>query len=236
MDSYLSDLISQCHQNLLDSDKDDPFGGYFYLRGRGVSDFQIDQFNIGLGYSNVKGDSKFNYVFNGSLKNYIVVPLYNASGKLRGLETRTFDDTKKYVQFYLDGWKEDAVCLGFPYTLESIWESETVFLVEGMFDFFPLQRIFPNVLSPLSAKVTPTQNRFLQRFCKNVVYMFDMDTKGDETSKDLISKSNIYGYKGYKSHRFKFPAKDIGEMYDKMGYDRLKKFIESEVNKLNLYL
>ena len=248
MEKFLTELVERSHQALLSDDPDDPFGGYAYLRGRGVTDEQIALFKLGIGprgkmwapleLKDTVDGKMFNRQFRGSMEGQITIPIWNPSGKLRGVETRLWEETedRKYTQYWLEAWREDAVFLGIPAALEAIWETRTVYLVEGMFDFFPVQRVFPNTLCTLTAKVMWSQSRFLQRFCRHVVFLYDMDSKGQEAAAAAMDRANIAGHDGYLAHRLMYPAKDPGELYERWGFSRFERYLRDRSDRLNLYL
>ena len=237
----LQALVDQAH-SLLDTDDDDPLGGYAYLRGRGVSDDQIRQFKIGIGPDRVQmpedtlDGKRFNAQYRGTMHRKIVIPLYNTSGTLRGVLSRSWEE-RQFSFFYLEGWKEDALLFGMPNALQAIWDTRTVYLVEGAFDFFPVQRVFPNTLSPLTAKLTHTQLRFLRRWVKNVVFLFDRDEKGMSYSSKIIDSYNVQGAgMDFSAHRLPYPAKDPGALYEMWGYARFQDHLRRQSEGLNLYL
>lgn len=237
----LAALINRAHE-AVDFEDDDPFGGYAYLRGRGVTDSQIRDFKIGLGprhalLSNDTEDGRrFNRQYDGDMSGNIVIPIYNTNGTLRGLETRRWEE-RKYSQYYLKGWDEDAVFLGLPNALPSIWETGTVFMVEGAFDFFPVQRVFPNTLCPLTARTTATQNRFLRRYVRNLVLLFDRDKKGLSYQERAVNQNNIVGSDfGFLVHRLSYPAKDPGALYEAWGPAKFRDYLQRKAASMNLYL
>jgi len=236
----LLDIVAKAHA-LMDYEDEDPFGGYAYLRSRGVTDEQIRTFTLGLGPKAVSmppdtdDGARFNKQYRGTLNGNVVLPLYNSSGTLRGIETRLWEE-RKYSQYYLDGWKEDAVFLGLPHALASIWETGTVFLVEGAFDYFPVQRVFPNTLCPLTAKLTDTQTRFLHRYARNVVFLFDRDAKGIGYSTRVMEQYNHTGTDRFLVHQLAYPAKDPGALYEAWGPDRFSSYLRRQADGLNLYL
>jgi len=247
METFLSNIVQLCHENLLQEDQDDPLSGFAYLRGRGVTIEQIQEFKIGYGLPNIwtpkelrdtPDGKKFNQQFRGSLEGQVTFPIWNSVGKLKGLETRLIEETetRKYTQYWLTSWKEDAVFLGLPSVIPHIWDTGVVFLVEGMFDFFPAQRILPNTLCTLSAKVMASQYRFLQRYCKHVVFMFDCDEKGIQFSTEAMDKYNIDTRDGFMAHRIVFPTKDISQLYETWGFNRFQEYLKTQVDKMNLYL
>jgi len=247
MESFLTDLIKSSHEELMTTDPDDLFSGYAYLRGRGVTEEQMKLFQIGVGPSEAWAPHKlrktpdgkmFNRQFRGTMEGQITFPVWNSSGVLRGVETRLWEETqfRKYTQYWLESWQEDSTFLGCPAALESIWETGVVYLVEGMFDFFPVQRVFPNTLCTLTAKVTEAQQRFLKRYCKHVVFMFDMDQKGKEISGKSLDKYNVSNNRGFSAHQLIYPAKDPGELYEKWGIVRFDKYLKRKADSFNLYL
>jgi DNA primase len=246
MEAFLTDLVDQCHRNL-DIEDEDPFGGYAYMRGRGVTDEQIKLFRLGIGPSKVwaphdlkdtRDGKLFNRQFRGSMEGQLVFPLYNPMGTLRGIETRLWEETekRKYTQYFMESWREDCVFLGMPQALPSIWETKTVYLVEGMFDFFVVQRVFPNTLCTLSAKVMATQYRFLQRWCRHVVFIFDSDEKGREVTQKALERYNVDTRDGFMAHDLRIPTKDPCSLYESWGFDRFKRHLQTQSDRLGLYL
>jgi len=128
------------------------------------------------------------------------------------------------------------VFLGLPQALEAIWATRAVFLVEGVFDFFVVQRVFPNTLCPLAARIMWTQHRFLERWCRYVVFMFDTDEKGRNFTEGAIERYNVSTRDGFMVHRMAYPAKDPSALYDQWGYPRFERFLQDQASKLNLYL
>tara|TARA_B100000745_G_scaffold300393_1_gene254186 strand:+ start:2681 stop:3463 length:783 start_codon:yes stop_codon:yes gene_type:complete len=246
MRAFLGTLVDQCHQRVWEG-QDDYLSGYAYLRSRGVTDAQIDLFKIGVGPSekvwppyDIKdgvNSTKFREQFKGTLEGQLVFPVYNTRGTLRGIETRRWYDTKyrKYTQYFLSDWKLDAVFLGLPQALPSIWESETVYLVEGMFDFFVVQRVFPNTLCTLTARVSWEQQRFLKRWCRNIVFLFDSDQKGREAAQKARERYNTDDSE-LLAHQIMVPAKDPSEYYKQAGFERFARYLRQQSRSLNLYL
>lgn len=246
MEQALAKIV-EASKARMDFGDEDLFGGYAYLRGRGVTDSQICEFGIGIGPDVVwapkklretPDGKKFNRQFKGSMEGQLTFPIYNPMGKLRGVETRLWEETKtrKYSQYWLSSWKEDAVFLGLPNALPAIWETGTVFLVEGVFDFFVVQRVFPNTICPLAARVMRTQHRFLLRWCRHVVFMFDSDEKGREFMDEALDRYNRSVSEGFVAHSLKYPAKDPGQLYQNWGFDRFERFLKRQADRLNLYL
>lgn len=243
MYDILHGLVRDCHAQL-DTSDEDPFGGNAYLRGRGVTKDQIKEFRVGLGIPQVRvrevdeDAKKFNRQFRGKLAGQLTFPIYNSLGVLRGMETRLWEETetRKYTQFWLSTWKEDAVFLGLPQALPHIWETRVVYLAEGVFDFFPLQRVFPNTLCPLRATVMATQHRFLRRHCRHVVFCYDRDKKGREVQEEMQERYNVEDSGGFDVHQLAYPAKDPSELYQKWGFPKFERYLRAQSERLTLYL
>jgi DNA primase len=239
MRAYLTDIIQACHESV-DIDDEDPCSGYAYMRGRGITDEQIQSFRLGVGISKLprlsdtsEDAERFKRQFRDTLSGQIIIPLYAPDGTLMGLETRLYDDssTRRYTQYYLSEWVQDPVFLGTPQALPSIWESKTAILTEGVFDLFVVQRVAPNVICPLTARVSPIQNRFLTRWCDKVVFMFDSDMKGRSYTQSMMDK-NIQGADGYDVYTLKYPAKDPSALYQKVGYHKFSQMIQSKLSEI----
>lgn len=246
MEQALAELVTLAHSRI-DYDDDSFDGGYPYMRGRGVTDEQIRLFKLGIGpnvawapreLKDTPDGKKFNRQFRGSMQGQLVIPIYNQVGKLRGVETRLWEETeeRRYSQYWLESWKEDAVFLGLPHALPSIWDTGVVFLVEGVFDFFAVQRVFPNTLSPLAARLMLTQYRLLRRFCRHVVFMFDQDKKGREFTDKALDRYNTTSSEGFMAHRLTFPAKDPSQLYENWGFARFERYLHQQADRLHLYL
>ena len=156
------------------------------LWSRGVTDEQIALFRIGylnrdlpaLDYPRdflewSQGGRK--------LDDMCVLPLTNALGTIKGIQFRHVDrDRKGYTDFIVD--KGEAVLFGLGQAMTHVWRTGKVYLVEGGFDLFPIQRIFPGVVATLTAGVSPPLWRVLWRLCWKIWMGYDMDRAGQEAS------------------------------------------------------
>lgn len=202
-----------------------------YLRSRGVSDRQID--DIGIGYipedkwpPYIKGDSEdvLSYLEWSSkgyrLRGKLVFPMRNPYGILRGIQIRSPDrDKKDYSKFYLQRSKVDAVFFGAEMAMPYIWEKREVYLCEGLFDFFPLQRIFPHTICTGTANVSKRQIIFLKRFVDHVNVVFDMDWGGNEFWKRFQEE---HGSDFKSMRRVELRGKDVSEVWETLGDKGLK--------------
>jgi DNA primase len=190
-----------------------------YLSARGVSDDQIKSLRLGFipdekwpAYvppETTDEDEKFYLERTRKgyrLKGKVVFPLTNALGMVRAFQIRTpRADTKDYWKFYSLRSGVDALFFGTDVAMPHIWKSREVYLVEGIFDLFPVQRVFPNTLCCGTAEVSQDQIEFLKRHVDRVFVMFDHDEQGKRFFDQF-----------YKDHRKTF---DLIEKVDYSGKD-----------------
>ena len=209
-----------------------------YLRSRGVSDSQVA--GLGLGYfpeetwppylkgSDIDTQSYLQWSSKGfRLRGKLVFPMRNAVGLLRGIQIRSPDKYKKdYSKFYLDRSKVDAIFFGTKMAMPYIWERKEVYLCEGLFDYFPLQRAFPNTLCTGTANVSQKQIEFLLRYVDHVYIAFDSDWGGNEFWKRF---ERDHGSEFKSLQRIEIRGKDISDMWASLGEDRFQRAISSHV-------
>lgn len=145
------------------------------------------------------------------MRGKLVFPMTNPTGRLVGIQIRSPNPEKKdYSKYYLSESKRDALFFGTQQALPHIWERREVYLVEGLFDLFPLQRTYPNVICTGTARIDKRQTDFLQRFCDDVVIAFDTDWRGNQTFKEFQQMHQ----KSFRSiRRLTLGAKDISEAW-----------------------
>lgn len=216
------------------------------LYGRGVSDSQMRTFRLGsLGKklpSLPEEATDFIKWYGGVLNaSTYVFPLTTPKGVIGGCQFKA-RDRKIYQDFFLPGIT-DPVLFGLHETVSSLWETETAWLVEGVFDFFPIQRHYPSVLPVLTDKVTDSLLRFLKRFVRKVWVGFDMDTAGrrgaytfkrehfQDFSIDVVVYPRIFAPGSMR------PVKDVGELWEVRGdpiiIDLVKSVVTSHTEFLN---
>ena len=105
------------------------------------------------------------------IKGRLVFPIYDGLGNVKGIETRALDRRSmdvlkprfkeslkhlidatpeneiRYKKFYFEKSKFTSTFFCLPGSLESIWETRTVFLTEGILDLLTVLKIKPNCLS-----------------------------------------------------------------------------------------
>jgi DNA primase len=206
---------------------------------RGVSDEQIESFQIGYIDGSIppcEAPSKFlDWSKNGSrLADSFVFPLTNSLGEVQGVQFRSVDrELKTFSDFFLS--RAEPTFLGLGQASLPTWESSKVILVEGTFDLFPVQRVFSNSISTLTAKVDDTLARWLSRVVEEVILFYDNDKAGRDASLDYQKKHSG----DLKITQIVFPrgvllptgkeAKDPSDLWEAWGEDRFHDFLVSQV-------
>jgi len=152
------------------------------LWARGASDEQIDRF--GVGYLNRElppaeyPEDFLEWSWKGKkLQDVYVFPLTNPLNEVLGFQFRGVErGSGIYSDFLLT--HAEPVFFGLGEVMPSIWEHEAVVPVEGVFDFFPTQRVIPYAVPTLTAKVSEVLLRSLRRIVKRTYLFYDNDAIG----------------------------------------------------------
>lgn len=231
---WLDDLVAVAHENLGDSERE-------ALWARGVSDQQIDLFRIGClkqlpesvevpkdFWGATKGGQRLDDVF--------VLPLTNILGHIRGLQFRHVSrELSGYLTYYEA--KDEPVYFGLGQAMQKIWETSTVWVVEGGFDLFPIQRVFSNVFAALTIGTSESLARMLRRLVSSVWLCYDNDKSGSSASEYF---TRAYGAYFDEVNVVKIPkvktgetyTKDPSELWEAWGDTKLRSFLESQMNPL----
>jgi DNA primase len=200
------------------------------LLGRGVSDEQIAQYQIGhLNKLLPDGVSdNFRKWAVGKLDDVLLFPLTNSVGEVLGFQVRSLAQGKRGYSDYLPE-KREACLFGLGQALPKMWETRSVFLVEGAFDLFPVQRAFPPVVATLTAGVAPSLARLLRRTVDRVWMGYDMDAPGRRGC-DYFAR--VHGH-DFQVYIVKYPnlegVKDPGDLWEAWGDSRVIPFIQDLV-------
>jgi DNA primase len=180
--SWLDDLVVYAQSQLGNRERE-------ALLARGVSEDQIVLYRIGCLRQALPsvGISKEFWAFSKGgqrLTNVFVLPLTNVLGQIKGLQFRHVDRAHGgYLTFYQD--RDESVYFGLGQAMPKIWESEAVWLVEGAFDVFPIQRVFENTFAALTLGTSEALARLLRKFAKQVWLAYDNDKDGREACRDF---------------------------------------------------
>lgn len=201
------------------------------LWGRGVTDDQIR--NFGVGYVDVlpqefrKVDEFYrDWWARGRFTDVYVFPLTNTLGQVKGVQVRRVDrDVKGYSDWFLI--KDEPILFGLSQATPSIWSTQRVVLVEGVFDFFPVQRVYPETVSTLTSDVSSPFVRILKRLVREVWFCYDFDKAGFKGVRDFTD-NHLQAFERVFSSS-KFPrvkmasgklAKDPSDAWEALGDER----------------
>lgn len=227
MTDYLETLVAYAHKQLSPRVWD-------ALGSRGVSDSQISLYRVG--YLNkvlptLEGAAPFMAWASqdNRLDDVLVLPLTNALGRVLGVQLRHVDQARKgYMTYIAD--PRGPVLFGLGQAIDSIWRTEKVFLVEGGFDLFPVQRVLPYTVATLTARMTNLFARFLKRFVKRVYVGYDLDSTGRDASARIVKTRGS----DFEVRVVKYPhvcmsdgkvAKDPGDIWEAWGDTRFHEFL-----------
>jgi DNA primase len=220
-----------------------------YLSSRLVTQDDIKKYE--LGYSSlfiVPKDSgpdweRFNdYSFKGrKFENKIIFPLKNAMGEVVGIGGRAIDD-KIFKIFATDEAKFTGFFFGFYEALPYIFKENKVYVVEGFFDLLALQKVLPNTVATLNARLNDAQYQLLRYFCDNVIVFFDSDIAGDrgrekalarnqEGSAQLMAKTSVKYLKLQSSSGFQ-GYKDPASYLETFGLSAFKNYMKKQVDAI----
>jgi DNA primase len=230
MTAWLEDLVSAAHEALGERERE-------ALYVRGVTDSQIDLYQVGYldGMPSTEVSREFSEKYRRShwVKDSFVLPLTTSLGKVEGLQLRHVDKAQKGYSFF-SPCEEEPVLFGLAQAMPHVWEKSSVYLVEGGFDLFPIQRVFPNVIATLTSRVTDQVARSLRRLVSGIWLVYDMDTAGRKAV-NLVSQQHS---DKFKVHDICFPrpwmpdlknrAKDPGEIWEVWGDEQVKGFLSRQ--------
>lgn len=207
------------------------------LYARGVTDEQIRLFQIGYVNRNLpalEGAEDFlKWSHQGArLEDMFVLPLTTMTGVIKGFQFRHVDRERKgYTDYFIS--QDEPAMFGLAQALPSMWDTENVFLVEGAFDLFPIQRHVPWVFATMTAKVTVPVARVLRRFVRRVWLGYDMDARGRKASKEFVQEyrndfeTHVVSYPKVYRLGSSEPIKDPGDLWEVWGDDQIRTFLQS---------
>ncbi len=153
---------------------------------RGASDAQIDLFRVGY----IEGklpeglvpQAFHDHLWGGRrVLHHYVFPLTDLAGSCRGFQFRSVvRGERTFCDYMVDKVGPDV--FGAAQAAEALFESEEVWLVEGPFDLFPVQRVYPNTIATLTARMTLSMGRAMQRLVRLVHLVYDNDPPGRQAA------------------------------------------------------
>ena len=219
--SWLEKFVDHAHHGLDDAARE-------ALWARGVSDDQIRLFRLGAVRSrlppNIGLPNDFlEWSWHGrKLDDVFLLPLTNTLGQVKGLQFRHIDRSRTGYSDFIPH-EDEPVLFGLGQAMSHIWERESIWLVEGGFDLFPVQRVFPEVVATLTARVTTQFAALLRRLVREICLVYDMDSTGRRASANAVK---AYG-REFKMHDVVLPrplkldgserVKDPAELWETWG-------------------
>lgn len=189
-----------------------------YVGSRGLSVDDVAPFGLGIYRKNIKDCGDFGIPR--SIESAIILPMYDDLLQPIGFELRSTQQKRHHkwispeARFHFFGLNERS--------LNEIWNTEEVFLVEGTFDAVSFSLFKPNVLSLMGNKLSAGQLKFLKRYTKTVWFCLDKDKWGmimqDKMSAELKSKGINTG--SMDAIVFSDGVKDANDLLKKLGRDR----------------
>lgn len=210
---------------------------------RGVTDEQIAQFRIGYvagQLPELQGADDFLRWCKGGekLDDHFVLPLTTTTGAIRGFQFRYVNRDRKGYQNYMP-YKEEALLFGLSQAMPHVWASESIWLVEGAFDLFPIQRHFPSVVATLTAKVPDSLVQVMRRLVQTVWVGYDMDAAGKAATRQFEREFRgefrvcpVY-YPVVTAYGADRPVKDPAELWEAWGDEQVGKFIQTVLRSTN---
>lgn len=215
-----------------------------YLLGRGMSSETIRRLGMTLWtlHDDQAPDDEFRRKYGPKgefLKGRLVCPCYSPRGEIIGFEARTWrmEDGKKITDFRLPQAAWNPFFLGLsPGTMHRIWSGCDVWIVEGLFDMAPMERIIPSSdvsLATVRAKLSWAHAEFLRRYVRRgrVNLVYDRDETGrkqtdgwtDEHGKRRWGALEVLQRVGVECRDIPYRGgKDPGEIWDQGGEPALR--------------
>lgn len=210
LEDKLADLLSGAadyfHQLLLHAPQAE--GARQYVAGRGLTKETVALFKLGFAldswdacrnHFNMQGYDDDDLVDAGLLtfneekdtrydrfRNRLMIPIYNASGRIAGFGARTLDPDG--LPKYLNSpqtplFDKSRLLFGLDLARRHIREARQVVIVEGYMDVMQARQAgFRNVVAQMGTALTEPQLRLLKRYTKRFVLALDADAAGAQAT------------------------------------------------------
>jgi DNA primase len=208
---------------------------------RGVSQEQVNLFQIGY-INKVLPDTQipksFLTQFNegAKLEDSYVFPLTNPLGEILGFQFRAVErESKQYSDYLMTD--AEPVLFGLGQSMPHIWTLESACVVEGAFDFFPVQRVLPYTIATITSKIRDNLLRWLIRLVRRLYMFYDNDSPGLRANSDFLNEHGsklelvkILEYpRGVTLPGTKKLVKDPGDLWEAWGDDKLGPFLLEQI-------
>ena len=212
----LDQIVSEAQEALEDRERES-------LWLRGVTDEQIREFRIGYSDDPLPLSGACS-----NMSDVFLFPLTTPLGEIGGVQLR-YRAEKGYRDFF--SHQEEPVLFGLAQAMPHIWRTGEIWLVEGVYDLFVIQRTHPGVVSTLKAGVPNVLLPLLHRIVDRVVLAFDNDSAGDRGA-EFFRKSHG---REFDTARVQYPSlkmvdgkttKDPSDLWEVWGADRFGDFLK----------
>lgn len=229
--TWLNTLVDYAHANLQGSRELEE------LWSRGVSDEQTSLYQLGYldrALPPLKGAEEFLEWANGGSKlaDVFLLPLTNSLGQTKGLQ---FRHVQREVKGYMDYFaaRDEPIFFGLSQAMPHVWETGRACLVEGGFDLFPMQRLFPGTIATLTSKVSGSLAKLLRRTATEVLMGYDLDKPGRDGITHFVHEyaSNFEKVRVPNCPVIRRadgkPAKDPADLWEAMGDESFGVYMKS---------
>ena len=158
----------------------------------------------------------------------VVFPLHDLLGRIAGLQIRHVE-RKEYWDFHLKRSRSGALFFGTPLARAAIWARRRAILCEGVFDWFPPQRVYPETLGVLGTDISYTQIRAIGRLCDSAVFLYDADSAGEEGYARARRMFEESGFRTLTRRAFLPGGKDPGAVWEALGETETRRRLEGAV-------
>ena len=230
--TFLASLVTQASLTLPEHARE-------ALYCRGVTDSQASLYQVG--YLNGLPDLDCPPDFlkwsqdGAKLRDVLVFPVTNVLGDVRGVQVRGVDRSGQGYTDYIPSLVEPAM-FGLGQAAKALWATGQVWLVEGVYDLFPIQRHFEPTVATLTARVTKSTVRLLARLVNRIWLGYDMDAAGRQACTRF---QRTYG-SAFQVRVVSYPRvpligsdkfiKDPGDLWEVWGDDRVGTFVRSQLS------
>jgi len=229
--NVLQCLVQYCKKKLLDNEK---YLQYFF--DRGLTFEIIDKFNLGYFPSFLdeifeicdgKELKKLGIVHNAVKSiffNRVIFPIYNLNNEVVAIAGRRIDDlnTAKYVNSI---YNKVQILYGLNFTKEEIRERDSVFVVEGYFDFLTaFAKGLKNIVAVCGTLLSLSHFILLSRYASNIYLLFDNDKAGEKMSMKIIKDFKRY-QTNIKRLKLCDGVKDLDNFFQKYSLDDFYNFV-----------
>ena len=170
------DAILPILRNGLKTSKD----ALLYLKGRGVSARQVENYKIGYVPVDIElTDKVFREKPVRLTRDNLVFPLEDEYGEIRGVVLRKLTPDGSPNAYMKINWSDlKFFVYGLGNCLESVYEHRCLAAVEGILDCLAIEPYFKNVGALLTSRPYPQQEELLQRYIERFIFVPDSDKTG----------------------------------------------------------